>query len=280
MILIDTHAHLYLPHFADDIDQVICNAIDSKVVKVLLPNIDTDSVSPMLDLCRKFPLQCHPMIGLHPASVGKDYRDKLSQLESMIGNEYFTAIGETGMDAYWDIAFLKEQKESFIMHLEWAKQMDIPVVIHSRETMDIVLEVLKTQKGDRLRGVFHAFSGTPEQAGNVIDLGFKLGIGGVVTYKNSGLSPVIESLDLENFILETDSPYLTPVPNRGKRNESANLLLIAKKIAEIKDIPLKKLPEQQAALLRGYSTLICNNAKKTLYTDNLYRRYNRYGSGS
>ncbi len=241
MILIDTHAHLYLPHFADDIDQVICNAADSKVVKILLPNIDTDSVSPMLDLCRKFPLQCHPMIGLHPSSVGKDYRDKLALLESMTENKYFTAIGETGMDAYWDTTFLQEQKDSFIMHLEWAKKMDIPVVIHSRETMDIVLEVLKAQKGDRLRGVFHAFSGTIEQAVNIISLGFKLGIGGVVTYKNSGLSPVIESLDLENFILETDSPYLTPVPHRGKRNESANLLLIAQKIAEIKEIPVEEV---------------------------------------
>ncbi len=241
MVLVDTHAHLYLPHFSDDIGQVINNARDNRVLKILLPNIDTESVSPMLDLCARFPDRCYPMIGLHPTSVDGNYKKKLSFLESMAANGTYTAIGETGTDAHWDTDFLKEQEDSFITHLQWAKKMDLPVVIHARKTMDSLIRIIKTHKNDNLRGVFHAFSGTPRQAREILNLGFKLGIGGVVTYKNSGLTPVLESVGLDDLVLETDSPYLSPVPKRGKRNESAHILLIAEKIAEIKETTVEEV---------------------------------------
>lgn len=241
MILVDTHAHLYLPQFTDDIRQVIQNATGNHVVKMLLPNIDTGTVGPMLELCRRFPNHLHPMIGLHPTSVKENYREKLSELESLLGNAEFKAIGETGMDSYWDTEFVREQEDSFITHLDWSKKMDLPVVIHSRQTTDDLIRIISSRREEGTRGVFHAFSGTAEQAAEITGLGFKLGIGGVVTYKNSGLRPVIESIDLEHLVLETDSPYLSPAPFRGKRNECANLILIAEEIAKIKGISLEEV---------------------------------------
>ena len=241
MVLIDTHAHLYLPQFIDDIEQVIYHAKNSHVTKMLLPNIDCESIDPMLSLCSRFPLHCHPMLGLHPTSVKEDYREKLSLMESMADNKIFVAIGETGMDAYWDTSFLSQQEDSLIIHLEWAKNMDIPVVIHSRQAMDSILSIIRSSGRGQVRGVFHAFSGSVKQALEVIDMGFMLGIGGVVTYKNSGLGKVVEAVDLKHIVLETDAPYLTPVPKRGKRNESANLIYIAEKISEIKDIPVENV---------------------------------------
>ena len=243
MNLIDTHTHLYLPHFTGDIDRVIQNAADKNIIKMLLPNIDLKSAGPMLELCKRFRRQCYPMLGLHPTSVKGDYRHQLSSLEKIAGDDKFVAIGETGMDAYWDTGFLGEQEDSFITHLEWAKKMELPVVIHSRETMDKILAIVKSHTGTGLRGVFHAFSGSVKQAMEVADLGFKIGIGGVVTYKNSGLGPVIREVDLKNIVLETDSPYLTPLPHRGKRNESAYLIHIAEKIAELKGLPVEEVAE-------------------------------------
>lgn len=241
MVLIDTHTHLYLPHFADDIEHVVKNALDRHVIKLLMPNIDCDSVGPMLSLCRKFPDNCYPMLGLHPASVANDYRDKLSFLETFFETEKFVAIGETGMDAYWDTSFINQQEDSFIKHIEWAKKMDLPLVIHSRDTMDNILTILKSHTDDRLKGVFHAFSGSLEQALLIVKMGFKLGIGGVVTYKNSKLDPIINAIDIEHLLLETDSPYLTPMPKRGQRNESANLHYIARKISELKDLSIEQV---------------------------------------
>ncbi len=241
MFFIDTHTHLYLPHFRDDIDQVIQNAADRHVIKMLLPNIDCKSIKPMLDLCEHFPHQCHPMLGLHPTKVKEDYRDRLSFLESLAEKEKFVAIGETGMDAYWSNDFLKHQEDSFIIHLDWAKHHNLPVVIHTRKTMDKVLSIIRAHKNRMLSGVFHAFSGSVEHAMQIVDLGFKLGIGGIVTYKNSGLKPVIQALDLKDIILETDSPYLTPAPNRGNRNESANIHYIAQKISEFKNLSIEQV---------------------------------------
>jgi TatD DNase family protein len=241
MNLIDTHTHLYLPHFESDIDQVIQNAADNRVEKLLLPNIDLNSTGPMLGLCKQFPGQCFPMLGLHPTSVKDDYKDQLRELESIADNEKFIAIGETGMDAYWDTTYLKEQEDSFITQLEWAKKMNLPVVIHSRNTLDRILTILKSQAGNNLRGVFHAYSGSIEQLADISKLGFKIGIGGVVTYKKSNLADVVRAADLESILLETDSPYLTPVPFRGKRNESAYLVHVALRIAEIKDVPFEEI---------------------------------------
>ncbi len=241
MNLIDTHAHLYLPHFKDDVDRVIENAANKNVIKILLPNIDLESARPMLELCKRYRTQCYPMLGLHPNSVKDDFRHQLSTLEQMAGDNEFVAIGETGMDAYRDTTFLGEQEASFITHLEWAKIMGLPVVIHSRETMNKILAIVKSHSGNGLRGVFHAFSGSVEQALEIADLGFKIGLGGVVTYRNSGLEPVVRAVDLKDIVLETDSPYLTPAPNRGKRNESAYLHFIAEKIAELKDLTFEEV---------------------------------------
>jgi TatD DNase family protein len=241
MVLVDTHTHLYLPHFTNDIEQVIQNAADNHVVKMLLPNIDCATVDPMLQLCNRFPVHCHPMLGLHPTSVRDDFREQMARLQSIGTGVKITAIGETGMDAYWGTDFIIQQEDAFIMHLDWAKKTGLPVVIHSRQIMDTILSILKAHAGKGLRGVLHAFSGTVAQATEAISIGFKLGIGGVVTYKNSGLGPVIESVGLENILLETDSPYLTPIPKRGSRNESANLLYVARKIAEIKGVPVEEV---------------------------------------
>lgn len=241
MVLIDTHTHLYLPHFEDDIEEVIQKAGKHGVAKMLLPNIDMETAGPMLKLCNRFPEHCHPMLGLHPTSVSDDFRTQLSKLESLSESSQFVAIGETGMDAYWDTKYISQQEESFVIHIEWAKKMDLPVVIHSRETMDRVLDILTSHASGKPTGVLHAFSGSVKQAELATEMGFKLGIGGVVTYKNSGLTPVIEAVALENILLETDSPYLTPVPNRGKRNESSNLVYIAGKIAEIKGLPIEEV---------------------------------------
>jgi TatD DNase family protein len=243
MILIDTHTHLYLPHFSDDLDQVVKNATDHNVMKMLLPNIDYSTISSMLEVCRRFPSHCHPMLGLHPTSVNEDYARQLSLIKAAGQNEKFVAIGETGMDAYWDKSYLNQQESAFITQIGWAKEMDLPIVIHSRDTMDAVLEILKTHSEGTLRGVLHAFSGTALQAETAAGMGFCIGLGGVITYKNSGLDPVIEALDLQRVILETDSPYLTPVPHRGKRNESANLVYIVRKIAEIKGITTEEAAE-------------------------------------
>ncbi len=236
MNLIDTHAHLYLPHFSGDIDRVINNAADKNVIKILLPNIDVKSARPMLELCKRYSTQCYPMLGLHPVSVRDDYSHQLSILEQLATDNEFVAIGETGMDAYWDSTFLGEQEFSFITHLEWAKTMGLPVVIHSRETMNKILAIVKSHAKAGLRGVFHAFSGSVEQAEKITDLGFKIGLGGTVTFRNSGLEPVVRAVDLKDIVLETDSPYLTPAPNRGKRNESAYLTFIAEKIAGLKGL--------------------------------------------
>lgn len=238
MKLIDTHTHLYLPQFSDDIEQVVINATKSHVAKMLLPNIDCETIAPMTDLCSRFPFICYPMLGLHPTSVAGDYLEKLEILESLAEKREFIAIGETGLDKYWDKSRTRQQEDSFRRHLHWARAMNLPVVIHSREAIEDIISILKSS-GSGLRGVFHAFSGSVEQAGRIIESGFLLGIGGVVTYRNSGLETVIKSVDLESIVLETDSPFLTPVPKRGQRNESANLVYIAEKIAGIKGVPVE-----------------------------------------
>ncbi len=247
MKLADTHSHLYLPHFADDIDDVIGNARANKISHILLPNIDTESTGPMLELCRSYPAYCFPMIGLHPASVKENYRQQLKELESVLDNGNFVAVGETGMDAYWDKTFLKEQEDAFITQLEWAKKLDLPVVIHSRETMDRIITIVRSHRDNKLRGVFHAFSGNLSQAEEVAELGFKIGIGGVITYRNSNLPEIVSEVGLQNIVLETDSPYLTPVPYRGKRNESSYLIYIAREIARLKGITLEKVAEVTTA---------------------------------
>ena len=233
MQLIDTHTHLYLPEFDSDRDEVVKRAISSGVMKLLMPNIDLQSAYTMLAVENRYPGICYPMIGLHPTSVKEDYLSQLDKLENLAANFRFYAIGEIGIDLYWDQTHLTEQISAFIRQVTFALNSGLPVVIHSRDSFPVVFEALDEFKGKGLKGVFHAFSGTISDAEKAIEMGFKLGIGGIVTFKNSGLDKIVKEAGPENIILETDSPYLAPVPHRGKRNESSFIRIINKKLADI-----------------------------------------------
>ncbi len=244
MQLIDTHTHIYLPDFNSDRDETIRRAVQSGVVKLLMPNIDIDSASPMFSVESKYPGICFPMIGLHPTSVKEDYVTQLDKLEDLANTNKCYAIGEIGIDLYWDKSSLKEQILAFRRQIAFALKKRLPVVIHCRNSFSEVIKALEEFTGSGLKGVFHAFTGSFEDAEKAIGLGFKLGIGGIVTFKNSGLDKVVSQSGLENIILETDSPYLAPVPHRGKRNESSYLCIINNKVAEIFG-----LTKEQAALV-------------------------------
>jgi TatD DNase family protein len=235
MEFIDTHTHLFAEDFNEDRTQVVERAIQTGVNKMLLPNIDRYTIEPMLALCEAFPNHCFPMIGLHPTSVKEDYKEHIADVEAYLLIHQFCAIGEVGIDLYWDKSFFTQQCEAFIHQIELSRKYELPLVIHSRDSHSEIIEILHQQQNKQLyKGIFHSFTGNPDQANEAIDLGFKIGINGVVTFKNSKLDEVVKNIDLKQIVLETDSPYLTPVPNRGKRNESANLRYIANKIAEIK----------------------------------------------
>ena len=233
MQFIDTHTHLYLPEFDTDRDEVVSRAISSGISKMLLPNIDLDSVEQLLSAVGRYPGICYPMFGLHPTSVKEDYLSQIEKLEYIFTLHRFIAVGEIGIDLYWDKTFLREQMISFRRQIEFASEKRLPIVIHSRDAFPEVFSVLDEFKGKDLKGVFHAFSGTLNDATKVIEMGFKLGIGGIVTFKNSGLDKIVKETGPEYIILETDSPYLTPAPFRGKRNESSYICLVNKKLADI-----------------------------------------------
>jgi len=241
MKLIDTHTHIYLPEFDADRDETIKRAVQAGVVILLMPNIDTDSVSAMLSAEQRYPGICYPMIGLHPTSVKEDYLQQLEKLEDLSSNHEFCAIGEIGIDLYWDQSSLNNQIIAFKRQIAFALKSGLPVVVHSRNSFPEVFRALEEFKGSGLKGVFHAFTGTIQDADKALQMGFKLGIGGIVTYKNSGLDKVVIQAGPENIILETDSPYLAPVPYRGKRNESAYLSLVNDKIAEITGFSSEKI---------------------------------------
>jgi len=233
MYFTDTHTHLFLPEFSDDYHQVIQNAIDNNVRKMVLPNIDDLTLAPLLSLCSEFPEYCYPLIGLHPGSVNENYKTKLSKIEETLSVTTVAGIGEIGLDYYWDIGFKKQQIEVFEIQLEWAKTLGLPVAIHVRNSFDDVLHIVEKHAGNKLKGVFHCFTGNIQQAQKVIEFGFYLGIGGIITFKNSGLDQILNAISPEHILLETDSPYLSPVPFRGKRNESSYIPYIASKVAEI-----------------------------------------------
>jgi len=241
MELIDTHAHLYEEQFKDDIGSVVQRAQDAGVAKALMPNVDSASISGLHHVAEKFQGICLPMMGLHPCYVKENFREELKIMEEKLRTGKYVAVGETGLDYYWDLTFKEQQKASFCQQVEWAKELQLPIVIHSRNSFDDLVEILKPLKNGSLRGVFHCFTGTLEDAKKVIDLGFYMGIGGVVTYKNSGLDKVVEKIDLKHLVLETDSPYLPPVPHRGKRNETSYVKLVAEKIAQVKNISLEEV---------------------------------------
>jgi TatD DNase family protein len=241
MMIIDTHSHIYLPEFDLDRPQILDRAEKEGVKKILLPAIDSTTHGAMLKLEEKNPSVCLSMIGLHPCSVKENPDEELKIVRDFLEKRPFIAIGETGLDFYWDKSFIDQQYKAFYMQIEWALQYDIPVVIHSRNSIDECIKVVAEHQHGKLKGVFHCFSGNLEQAEQIIDLGFYLGIGGVVTFKNSGLDKVMEKINLNHVVLETDAPYLAPVPFRGKRNEPANLKYAIDKLVGIKELPVEEI---------------------------------------
>lgn len=239
MVFVDTHTHLYLEQFDDDRQEAVKRAIEAGVTQLLLPNVDTETVEPMLEVVAEFPGNCKPMMALHPTSVKQDYIEKLEEIKKLLFSGRFIAVGETGIDLYWDKTFIKEQIYSFEKHIEWAVKLDLPLVIHARKSLNEIFNVLDNYKNSNLKGVFHCFPGNTDEAKKAVDMGFYLGIGGVVTYKNSAMDKVVQEVPLESILLETDAPYLPPVPYRGKRNDSSYIPVIAKKIADIKGVDVE-----------------------------------------
>ncbi len=249
-MLIDTHSHIYSEDFHDDIDEVLQNAYNNDVKKIILPNIDSGSIKRLIDLSNNYPHVCYPLMGLHPTSVSADFREELSVVEYWLDKYKFYGIGEIGIDLYWDRTWFEQQKEAFIYQIKLAKSRNIPIVIHTRESFNEVYNIVKAEQDGSLKGIFHCFTGDANEAQKIIDLGFLLGIGGVVTYKNSNLKSVLEKTKIKNIVLESDAPYLTPEPKRGKRNESSYLVYTAKKISEIYQLPIKEVAEITTANAR------------------------------
>lgn len=247
MQITDTHIHLYSEEFDGDRTALIKSAIDKGITRMFMPNIDSKSVGPLLKITEEFPLNCFAMIGLHPCSVAKDYKEELSQIEEQLKKKKFVAIGEIGVDLYWSQEHKEEQLLAFESQLRLAKINNLPVVIHTRNAFDEAYEIINKVIHEEevifnpLRGIFHCFSGNMEQAQRAIGTGFKLGIGGVLTFKNSGLDKIVEEIDLKHLVLETDAPYLAPVPFRGKRNLPEYIIPVAEKLAEIKGLTIEEV---------------------------------------
>lgn len=244
-MLVDSHSHLFLEEFSDDLPLVIARARAAGVSHIFMPNIDSTTIGPLLSVCNTYKGYCFPMIGLHPTSVNADYEKELAVVESYLRQTHdFVAIGEIGLDLYWDKTYLKEQLMAFEQQVEWALNYNLPIVIHSREAFEYIYKVLAPYKKTPLTGVFHSFTGSAGEAARLMEFeGFKIGINGVVTFKKSSLPEALKEIPLERIVLETDSPYLTPVPNRGKRNESAYLKGTLLKVAEIYGQPVEKVAE-------------------------------------
>lgn len=238
-MLIDTHSHLFLEEFSDDLPQVMERARQNGVSHIFMPNIDSTTIEQMLSVCADYPDLCYPMMGLHPTSVNESYEQELAIVRKHLStSRQFAAIGEIGLDLYWDKTYLNEQLYVFEKQIEWALEFNLPIVIHSRDAFEYIYKVMEPYKKSSLTGIFHSFTGTSDEAAKLLEFdGFMLGINGVVTFKKSTLPEVLQSVPLERIVLETDSPYLTPVPNRGKRNESANVKDTFSKVVEIYRLP-------------------------------------------
>lgn len=239
--MIDTHAHIYASEFDADRDDVVKRALAQGIDKILLPNIDLDSIEPMLKTEAKYPQICRPMMGLHPCYVDGNVKQTLDIIHAWFEKHRFIAVGEIGIDLYWDKTYKAEQEMAFITQLNWAKEMKLPVVIHTRDSIEETLTLLAQEQDGSLSGVFHCFGGSVEEAKAINDLGFHLGLGGVSTFKNGGMDKVIPHLNMDYVILETDCPYLAPVPHRGKRNEPAYTSLVAQRVAELRDISVEQV---------------------------------------
>lgn len=241
--MIDTHAHIYLEQFSEDISDVLERAQEAGIDKIVMPNIDHTSIDGMMALEADHPGFCFSTIGLHPCSVNKDFEKELYLVEEWLIKRKFVAIGEMGTDLYWDKTFIDQQVEAFKVQVDWAKKFQLPIIIHCRESLDMTIDLVEELKTDELTGVFHCFNGNETQAERIKGLGFHIGLGGVTTFKNSGMSEVIPKLDLDHVVIETDAPYLAPVPFRGKRNEPAFVKEVAQKVADLKEIGLDELDE-------------------------------------
>ncbi len=239
----DSHTHLYLDDFKEDRNEVVQRAIDQGVSRMYLPNIDNSTIGPMMEMCETFPKNLFPMMGLHPTSVRENYIEQLDRIEKHFHENQFAAIGEIGMDLYWTRVLQKQQTDAFRMQLEWAKELDLPVVIHARDSFKEIFAVLEKVADKRLKGVFHSFTGSVFLADQATRYGFKIGINGIVTFKNSGLDKVVAGIDPDDILIETDSPYLSPVPHRAKRNESSYVIEVAKKMADIYGMELDEFAE-------------------------------------
>jgi TatD DNase family protein len=238
---IDTHAHVYSEEFKGAQADIIGRAMDAGVKKIYMPNVDHSSIDGMMELEEKYKDTCISMMGLHPCSVKKDFEKELYIVEEWLSKRKFSAVGEMGTDLFWDKTFWPQQQEAFRIQVGWAKKLKLPIVIHSRESIDETIELLEPMIVEEFTGVFHCFSGTLDQARKITSMGFYLGLGGVSTFKNGGMDKVIPDLDLDNLVLETDSPYLAPVPHRGKRNEPSFIPIIAERIAALKNISIEEL---------------------------------------
>jgi len=247
MRLIDTHCHLYMPDFRPDLDALMQRAQLAGVEKFYLPAIDSEVINDILVFETAYPGKAFAMMGIHPCSIKEDYNEELRITEEWLNKRPFAAIGEIGLDFYWDKTFTTQQYHAFETQMQWALQRSMPIVIHSRNAMQQTIDTLKPFAEKGLRGIFHCFSGTAADAEQITALGFLLGIGGVITYKNAGLGTALENIGLEHLVLETDAPYLTPVPFRGKRNESSYLTYIAQKLAEVKKVTVEEVAEVTTA---------------------------------
>lgn len=247
MKLIDTHAHIYDEKFADDIEEVLDQCREAGVEQIYMPNIDHTSIDSMLELEHRHPGQCISMMGLHPTSVKKNFEKELYTVEEWLNERRFAAVGEIGLDYHWDTSFAEQQQEAFRIQICWAKEFGLPIVIHTRDSFEDSIRIVEELHDERLRGVFHCFTGTAEEARRIREVGFYVGLGGVSTFKNGGMDKVIPDLDPGQMVLETDSPYLAPVPHRGKRNEPTYIPLIAQKIAEYRNTEVEEIAEQTTA---------------------------------
>ena len=244
MNLVDSHAHIYSEKFNADRAEAIERAQQEQVRKIYMPNIDHTSIDAMLEAEEKYPGTCIPMMGLHPTSVNKDFERELYLVEEWLGKRAFAAVGECGIDLYWDKSFLPQQQEALKVQIDLARKFKLPIVLHTRDSFNETYEILAAAQDGSLKGIFHCFTGTVEEAEKVKKLGFLMGIGGVATFKNGGMDQVLPHLQLEDLVLETDCPYLAPVPHRGKRNEPVYLPLVAKRVAELMHKPLEEVAEQ------------------------------------
>jgi len=240
-VFTDSHTHLYLDAFKDDREQMIRRAIDAGVNRMLLPNIDSSTLGPMFSLAEQFPEHCFPMMGLHPTSVKENFLEELAAIEKHLNRDDIIAIGECGIDLYWDKTFLKEQEEVFSTQIGWAMELDLPLVIHARDSFEEIFNILDKKGGAELRGMFHSFTGGAAELERALSFNFMIGINGIVTFKNSKLAEVVRSIPIKRLLLETDAPFLTPVPYRGKRNESSYLVQTAAKVSEIHNLTKEEL---------------------------------------